>query len=70
MRYTDDIFLLWHLGEEKLKEFLDILNRYHPSIEFTSKYSRELIDFLDVEIIKEANQLLTDVFVKSPDTQQ
>ena len=70
MRYTDDIFLLWHLGEEKLKEFLDILNRYHPSIEFTSKYSRELIDFLDVEIIKEANQFLTDVFVKSPDTQQ
>ena len=69
-RYIDDIFLLWHHGEEKLKEFLYILNRYHPSIKFTSKCSRERIDFLDVEIIKEGNQLLTDVFVKSIDTHQ
>ena len=69
-RYIDDIFLLWQHGEEKLKEFLDILNRYHPSIKFTSKYSRERIDFLDVEIIKEGIQLLTDVFVKSTDIHQ
>ena len=58
-RYIDDIFLLWQHEEEKLKETLDILNRYHPSIKFTSKYSRERIDFLDVEIIKEGNRLLT-----------
>ena len=49
---------------------MDILNRYHPSIKFTSKYSRKRIDFLDVELIKEGNQLLTDVFVKSTDTHQ
>ena len=53
--YIDDIFLLWQHAEEKLKEFLDILNRYHPSIKFTSKYSREWIDFLVNEIIKEGN---------------
>ena len=69
-RYNDDIFLLWQHGEEILKEFLDILNRYHPSIKFTSKYSRKRINFLDVEIIKEGNQLLTDVFVKSTETHQ
>ena len=69
-RYIDDIFLLWQHGEEKLKEFLDILNCYHPSIKFTSKYSRERIDFLDVEIIKEGNQLLTDAFVRFTDTHQ
>ena len=34
-KYIDDIFLFWRHGEEKLKEFLDILNRYHPSIKFT-----------------------------------
>ena len=68
--YIDDTFLLLQHGEENLKEFLDILNRYHPSIKFTSKYSRERIDFLDVEIIKEGNRLLTDVFVKSTDTNQ
>ena len=49
---------------------LDILNRYHPSIKFTSKCSRKRIDFLDVEIIKEGNRLITDVFVKSTDTHQ
>ena len=35
--------------EEKLKEFLDILNRYHPRIKFTSKYFTKQIDFLDVD---------------------
>ena len=69
-RYIDEIFLLWQHGEEKLKEFLDILNRYHPSIKFTSKFSRERIDFLHLDIIKEGNQLLTDAFVKSTDTCQ
>ena len=49
---------------------MDILNRYHPNIKFTSKYSRERTDFLDVEIIKEDNRLITDVFVKSTDTHQ
>ena len=34
-RYIDDIFLLWQHGEEKLREFLDILNCYRPSIKFT-----------------------------------
>ena len=69
-RYVDDIFLVWQHGEEKLKEFLDIFNHYYPGFKFTSKYSRERIDFLDVEIIKEGNQFLTDVFVKSTDTHQ
>ena len=69
-RYIDYIFLFWQDGEQKLKELLDILNRYHPSIKFTSKCSRELIDFLDVEIIKKGNRLLTDVFVKITDTHQ
>ena len=44
-RYINDIFLLWQHVEEKLKEFLDILNRYHPSIKINSKYSRERIYF-------------------------
>ena len=61
-RYTDNIFLLWQHGEEKLKEFLDLLNRYHPSIKFTSIYSRKWIDFLDVEIIKEiANRRICEI---------
>ena len=56
--------------ERNIKRFLDIFNRYHPSIKFISKYSRKWIDFLDVEKIKEGNQLPTDVFVKSTETHQ
>ena len=54
----------------KTKRIFNILNQYHPSIKFTSRYSRKRIDFLDVEMIKEGNQLLTDVFAKSNDTHQ
>ena len=34
-RYIDDIFLIWHHGEESLKEFLAKLNSLHPTIKFT-----------------------------------
>ena len=53
-----------------MKTFLDILNCCHPSIKFTSKYSQERIDFLDVETIKEDNRLLTHIFVESIDTNE
>ena len=39
-------------------------------MKFTSKYPREQIDFLEVEIIQEDNRLLTDVFVKYTNTHQ
>ena len=38
-RYIDDIFMIWQHGEEKLKEFLKILNSCHPIIKFTAAYS-------------------------------
>ena len=53
------IFFVMVALEGKWKEFLDILNRYDPKTKFTSKYSRERIVFLDAEIIKENNRLLT-----------
>ena len=62
--------LSFYNGGMGKKEFLDMLNRYDPSIKFASKYSRDRIDFLDVEIIKEVNQLLTDIFIKATDTHQ
>ena len=38
-RYIDDIFMIWQHGEEKLKEFLELLNAAHPTIKFTAEYS-------------------------------
>ena len=56
----DNIFMLWQHGEKELKQFLEILNSYYPTIKFTANYSREKISFLDVEVIKKGNLLVTD----------
>ena len=55
--------MLWQHGEKALKKFLEILNSYHPTIKFTANYSREKITFLDVEVIKKGNQLVTDLYI-------
>ena len=34
--YIDDIFFLWEHGEEKLKSFIDNINKMHPTIKFTA----------------------------------
>ena len=39
-RYIDDIFFIWEHGEEKLKEFIDVLNKKHPTIKFTAEWSK------------------------------
>ena len=36
-RYKDDIFFIWELGEEKLKEFIDVLSKKHATIKFTAE---------------------------------
>ena len=41
----DDIFMIWQHGEEKLKEFLKILNSCHPTIKFTAEYSLDKVNF-------------------------
>ena len=67
-QYIDNIFMLWQHGEKALKKFLEILNSYHPTIKFTANYSREKIGFLDVEVIKKGNRLVTDLYIKPTDT--
>ena len=62
-RYIDDITMMWEHGEEQLK----IFNCYHPTIKF---YSRARVDFLDVTVLKKANQLVTDLYVKPTGTHQ
>ena len=66
-RYIDDIFIMWEHGEEELKKFLETLNCYHPTTKFTAEYSRAKINFLDVTVMKNGNQLVTDLYVKPTD---
>ena len=45
-RYIDDIFFFWEYGEEKLKSFIDNINKMHPTIKFMADWSKTSIKFL------------------------
>ena len=44
-RYIDDIFMIWHHRENELKQFIDKLNKFHPTIKITCDYSRERVHY-------------------------
>ena len=69
-RYIDDIFLIWRHGEDRLREFIDALNQAHHSIKFTAEWSKETVSFLDVRVVKEGKEIITDLFTKPTDTHQ
>ena len=69
-RYIDDNFMIWQHGKETLKEFLKILNSCHPTIKFTREYSLHKVNFLDAEVIRSGNKLLTNSYIKPTDTHQ
>ena len=69
-RYIDDIFFIWQHGEDKLKEFLGLLNSCHPTIKFTYEYSSNKINFLDVVVMRHGDKIVTDLYAKPTDTHQ
>ena len=69
-QFIDDSFLIWRHGEEKLKQFIDSLNQVHESKKITAEWSKERVSFLDVQVIKEGNRIITDLFTKPTDTHQ
>ena len=70
-RYIDDIFVIWTYGEDKLKDFMLYINSIHSSFQFTSNYSKECVQFLDVSVsVDISGNITTDLYVKPTDTQQ
>ena len=69
-RYNDDIFFLCEHGEEKLKRFIDNINKMHPSIKFTADWSKTSIHFLDVTLFITEGIIETDLNVKPKDSHQ
>ena len=59
--------MLWEHGEKELEKFLEFLNSYHTTIEFTANYLQEEINFLDISVRKKNNQLVTDLYIKPTD---
>ena len=57
-------FLCFGSWRKRDQKFLEILNSYHPTINFTANYSREKVSNLDVEVTKKRNQLVTNLYIK------
>ena len=60
--------MIWHHGENELKQFIDKLNKFHPNIKFTCDYSRERVHFLIVQVILKNSEISTDLYVKETDS--
>ena len=69
-RYIDDIFFIWTHGQEKLDEFLDNLNKFHPYLSFTYEYSRKKDIFLDLDVNIIDHKIVTDLHIKGTDIHQ
>ena len=63
-RFLDDCYINWPYGEDKLKEFHDILNSLDGSIQLTAETSCKKLPFLDVMIRKDNTHLTTDIYYK------
>ena len=66
----DDIFFIWKQGENSFKQFAETLNVSHSTIKFSTEWSKEEINFLDVYIRLRNSQIGTDLHIKPADTHQ
>lgn len=66
-RFLDDCYINWFYGEDKLKEFYDILNSLDDSIKFIVEISCEEFLFFDVMIRKDNIYLIIDIYYKLMD---
>ena len=70
LRFIDDLFMIWAGSEQELLDFMSDLNKKHPSIKFKFKYSQTKIEFLDVLVYKDHNNMLqTTIYRKQTDRQ-
>ena len=69
-RYIDDIFFIWELGEDSLKQFIETFNACHPTIKFTAEWSKEEINFLNVNVRLRNRQHETGLHIKPTDAHQ
>lgn len=68
LRYIDDIFMIWTHGQQKLNEFIEHINSFHPTIKFTANSSVKQVPFLDVLVTMDDGILQTDLYSKPTDT--
>jgi len=69
-RYIDDIFMVWLGSESELRNFLNYINAAHETIKFTWNWSRERVNYLDVQVINNRGKIDTDLYTKPTDKHQ
>ncbi len=71
LRYIDDIFCIFSLGQQHVEEFIEYMNSSHPTIKFTAEMSTETVAFLDtrVRVDPVTNTVYTEMYTKDTDTQ-
>ena len=69
-RCIDDIFFFWEHGEEKLRSFINDINKNHPTIKFTAEWLKTSINFLDVMVSITEGIIETGLYVKPTDSHQ
>ena len=67
-RYIDDTFFIWEHEEEKLRNFVETLNEFHPTVKFAAEWSQKSINFLDVTVSLIDDQIETNLHVKPTDS--
>ena len=73
MRYIDDVFFIWHHGENSLKDFVKFCDDYSSVAKMKSKiryethYSTESVNFLDMNTKLEGNIISTSLYSKPTD---
>ena len=69
-RYIDDIFMVWLGSESELRDFLNYINAEHETLKFTWNWSRERVNYLDVQVINNRGKIDTDLYTKPTDKHQ
>ena len=66
-RYIDDIFGVWEHGLERLQQFHQALNQFHPTIKFSLEHTGDLpsIPFLDTNVtVTQDGSVTTELYIK------
>ena len=58
-------FFIWTHGQEKLEEFLNKFNKFHPNVRFTHEYSRKNVSFLYLDVKIMDRKIFTDLHIKA-----
>ena len=70
LRHIDDSIFIWNESEEKLEDFLENLNNFHPNLKFTSEKSKKSVNFLDVKVSLIDQHLEIHLYCKPTDCHQ